>query len=49
MLDWLGLHKKRTCPECRAVVKGQPAPAYVVRPPLALFAFCSDVFIDKIY
>lgn len=34
MLDWLGLHKKRTCPECRAIVKGQPAPAYVVRPSL---------------
>ncbi|KAG0636971.1 hypothetical protein HOY80DRAFT_890445 [Tuber brumale] len=43
MVDWLGLYKKRTCPECRAVVKTQPAPAYLIRDMIETFVHRAEL------
>ncbi|CUS10718.1 unnamed protein product [Tuber aestivum] len=43
MVDWLGLYKKRTCPECRSVVKTQPAPAYLIRDMIETFVHRAEL------
>lgn len=42
-MDWLGLHKKRTCPECRAVVSTEPAPAFLIRDMIETFVLRAEL------
>lgn len=42
-MDWLGLHKKRTCPECRAVVNSEPAPAFLIRDMIETFVLRAEL------
>ncbi|KAH8145599.1 uncharacterized protein LAJ45_10400 [Morchella importuna] len=43
VLDWLGQAHKMTCPECRSVVKVQPAPAYLIKDMIEVFVLRAEL------
>ncbi|KAH0605045.1 uncharacterized protein H6S33_005027 [Morchella sextelata] len=43
MLDWLDQAHKMTCPECRSIVKVQPAPAYLIKDMIEVFVLRAEL------
>jgi hypothetical protein len=40
---WLVAQKKRTCPDCRATIKEQPVPSYLIREMTRVFAYRQEL------
>jgi hypothetical protein len=40
---WLVAQKKRTCPDCRATIKEQPIPSYLIREMTRVFAYRQEL------
>jgi len=43
---WLVAQKKRTCPDCRATIKEQPVPSYLIREMTRVFAYRQELLPD---
>lgn len=43
---WLVAQKKRTCPDCRASIKQQPVPSYLIREMTRVFAYRAELLPD---
>jgi hypothetical protein len=44
--QWIGQNKKKTCPDCRAVVQEQPTPAWLIREMVFIFVNKSELLPD---
>ncbi|KAK4499959.1 hypothetical protein PRZ48_008145 [Zasmidium cellare] len=44
--QWLGQNRKKTCPDCRTVIKQQPSPSYLVRELVLVFLSKSELLPD---
>jgi hypothetical protein len=44
--QWLGANRKKTCPDCRAVIVQQPVPSYVIRELVLIFASRNQLLPD---
>lgn len=44
--QWLGQNHKKTCPDCRTVIKQQPSPSYLVREMVLVFLSKSELLPD---
>ncbi|KAF2168943.1 hypothetical protein M409DRAFT_52928 [Zasmidium cellare ATCC 36951] len=44
--QWLGQNRKKTCPDCRTVIKQQPSPSYLVREMVLVFLSKSELLPD---
>lgn len=44
--QWLGQNHKKTCPDCRTVIKEQPSPSYLVREMVLIFLGKSELLPD---
>lgn len=43
---WLVAQRKRTCPDCRATIKQQPVPSYLIREMTRVFAYRAELLPD---
>ncbi|KAM0722001.1 hypothetical protein Q7P37_002927 [Cladosporium fusiforme] len=43
---WLVAQRKRTCPDCRATIKTQPVPSYLIREMTRVFAYRAELLPD---
>lgn len=43
---WLVMQKKRTCPDCRAVIRQQPVPSFLIREMTRVFAYRAELLPD---
>lgn len=43
---WLVAQKKRTCPDCRATIKQQPVPSFLIREMTRVFAYRAELLPD---
>ncbi|EMC91107.1 hypothetical protein BAUCODRAFT_45712, partial [Baudoinia panamericana UAMH 10762] len=44
--QWFGSNRKKTCPDCRAVITQQPTPSYVIREMVLIFASRNQLLPD---
>ena len=44
--QWLGSNRKKSCPDCRAVITQQPAPSYTIRELVLIFTSRSELLPD---
>lgn len=44
--QWLPAHRKKTCPDCRAVITQQPTPSYIIRELVLVFVSRSELLPD---
>ncbi|KAK5122457.1 hypothetical protein LTR85_004041 [Meristemomyces frigidus] len=44
--QWLGSNRKKTCPDCRTVIRQQPTPSYVIRELVLIFVGRTQLLPD---